>query len=62
MSIYRGLGKEDVRIYNGIRLSHKENESESGLVKWVNLEPVKQSVIGQKEQNKYHILKHMYGI
>ena len=56
------MGKEDVRIYNGIRLSHKENESESGLVKWVNLEPVKQSVIGQKEQNKYHILKHMYGI
>ena len=47
MSIYRGVDKEDVvHISNGILLSHKKNEFESVLVKWVNLEPVKQSVIG----------------
>ena len=63
MSIYRGVDKEDlVHISNGILLSHKKNEFESVLVKWVSLEPVKQTVIGQKEKNKYHILKHIYGI
>ena len=63
MSIHRGKDKEDVvHIYNGILLSHKKNEFESVLVKRVNLEPVKQSVIGQQEQNKYNILKHIYGI
>ena len=63
MSIYRGVDKEDVvHIYNGILLSHKKNEFESVLVKWLNLEPVKQSVIGQKEKNRYHTVKHIYGI
>ena len=36
----------------------KRNESESLLVRWMNLEPVTQS----EEENKYHILMHIYGI
>ena len=35
----------------------KRNESESLLVRWMNLEPVTQS----EEENKY-ILMHIYGI
>ena len=35
---------------------------ESVLVRWMNLEPVVQSEVSQKEKNKYLILTHMYGI
>ena len=31
-------------------------------LRWVNLEPVIQSEISQKDKSKYHILKHTYGI
>ena len=41
-----------VHIYNGI-LVIKRNVSESVLVRWMNLEPVIQSEVGQKEKNKY---------
>jgi len=51
-----------VRIYKGILLSHKKNTFESVLVRWMNLEPVTQSEVSQKEKNKYHILTHMCGI
>ena len=44
-----------VHIYNGILLSHKKNEFESVLVRWMNLEPVIQSEVSQKKKNKYHI-------
>ena len=40
----------------------KRNKSESVLVRWMNLEPVIQSEVSQKEKNKYCILTHMYGI
>ena len=40
----------------------ERNEFESVLVRWMNLEPVMQSEISQKEQNKYHILMDIYGI
>ena len=40
----------------------KRNKSESVLVRWMNLEPVIQSEVSQKEKNKYHILMHIYGI
>ena len=49
-------------IPNGILCSHKRKESESVLVRGMNLEPVAQSGVGQKEKNKCHILSHMYGI
>ena len=42
--------------------STKRNEFESVLVRWMNLEPVIQSEVSQKEQNKYHILMDIYGI
>ena len=40
----------------------KRNEIESFVVRWVNLEPVIQSEIGQKEKNQYCILTYIYGI
>ena len=36
----------------------KRNTFESVLVRWVNLEPIIQSEVSQKEKNKYHILMH----
>ena len=40
----------------------KRSESESALARWMNLKPVIQSDVGQKEKNKYCILTHIYGI
>ena len=40
----------------------KRNKSESVLVRWMNLKPVIQSEVSQKEKNKYHVLTHIYGI
>ena len=51
-----------VHIYSGILPSHKKNEFESVLVRWINLEPIIQSEVSQKEKNKYCILTHIYGI
>ena len=49
-------------IYNGILLSHKKNEVELFVVRWIYLESVIQSEVCQKEKNKYHILTHIYRI
>ena len=38
------------------------NAFESVLMRWMNLEPVIQSVVSQKEKDKYHILMHIFGI
>ena len=40
----------------------KRNEIELVVVMWMNLEPVIQSEVHQKERNKYHILTHIYEI
>ena len=40
----------------------KRNEFESVIVRWMNLEPVIQSEVSQKEKNKHGILRHLYGI
>ena len=48
-----------VHIYNGILLSHKRNTFESVLMRWMNLEPVIQNEVSQKEKDKYRILMHM---
>ena len=37
----------------------KRNEFESAVVKWMNLQPVIQSEVCQKEKNKYFILTHI---
>ena len=47
-----------MEYYSAIR----RNELESVVVRWMNLEPVTQSEVSQKEKKKYHILMHMYGI
>ena len=49
-----------IHIHNGILLSHKRNTFESVLIKWMNLEPIIQSEVSQKEKEKY--LMHIYGI
>ena len=40
----------------------KGNTFESVLMRWMNLEPVIQSEVSQKEKNKYCLLIHIYGI
>ena len=39
----------------------KRNEIELFVVRWVDLESVIQSEVGQKEKNKYRMLTHIYG-
>ena len=38
------------------------NAFESLLMRWMNLEPILQSEVSQKEKDKYHILAHIYEI
>ena len=40
----------------------KRNAFESVLMRWMNLEPIIQSEVSQKEKDKYHIVTHIYGI
>ena len=50
-------------IYTMEYYSHiKKNKFESVLVRWINLEPIIQSEVSQKEKNKYCIGTHIYGI
>ena len=48
-----------VHMHNRI-LVIKRNTFESVLMRWVNLEPIIQSEISQKEKDKYLILTHIY--
>ena len=45
-----------VEYYSAIKI----NTFESVLMRWMNLEPIIQSEVSQKD--KYHILTHLYGI
>ena len=57
------MDKEDVaHIYNGILLSHKRDETELFVVRWMDLQTVIQSAVSQKEKNKYRMPTHIYGI
>ena len=40
----------------------KRNVFESVLMRWMNLEPIIKNEVSQKEEDKYHILTHIYGI
>ena len=40
----------------------KRKAFESVLMRWMNLEAIIQSEVSQKEKDKYHMLKHIYGI
>ena len=50
-----------VHMYSGM-LAIKRNVFESVLMRWMNLEPLIQSKVSQKEKYKYCILTHIYGI
>ena len=40
----------------------KRNAFESVLMRWMNLEPIIQSEVSQKEKDKYCIITYIYGI
>ena len=40
----------------------KKNAFESVPMRWMKLEPVKQSEVSQKEKQQYSIFMHIYGI
>ena len=40
----------------------ERNTFESVLMRWMNLEPIIQNKLRQKEKNKYHILANTYEI
>ena len=56
------MDKEVVVIYTMEYYSAiKRNAFESVLMRWMNLEPIIQNGISQKEKDKYHILMHIHG-
>ena len=49
---------DTMEYYSAIR----RNAFESVLMRWMNLEPIIQSEVNQKDKDKYHILMYKYGI
>ena len=52
-----------VYIHNGILLSHKRNTFESVLMRWMNLEPIIQSEVSQRErytESRKMVLKNLF--
>ena len=45
-----------VHIYNGILLSHKENEIMPFAATWMQLEIIILSEVSQEEKDKYHMM------
>ena len=43
-------------------LAIKRNVFESVLMRWMNIEPIVQSEVSQKEKSKYRIQRHIYEI
>ena len=43
-------------------LAIKKNAFESVQMRWMKLEPIVQSEVNQKDEDKYCILMHIYGI
>ena len=57
------MGKEAVvHIYKEHYSAIKKNAFESVLMRWMNLDPIIQSEVSQKEKDKYCILMHIYRI
>ena len=56
--IYIYIHTHTMEYYSAIR----KNKSESVLMRWMNLEPIIQSEVSQKEKDKYFILMHIYRI
>ena len=55
-------GIKRMRYIYTMECHSERNRFESVIVRWMNLDPIKQSEVSQKEKNKYHILTHLYGI
>ena len=63
MFINRGMDKEDVtRIYNGILLSNKKNETVPFAATCVDPEMAIWSQVSQTEKEKYHMISLICGI
>ena len=58
-SMDRGAWKDRV---HGVDSAIKMNKFQSVVVRWMNLEPIIQSEISQKEKNKYCTLAHIYNL
>ena len=57
------MDKEDVvQIYNGILLSHKNNEIMPFAATWMDLEIIILSEVSRKEKDKYHTISLICGI
>ena len=54
--------KTEVHICNGILLGRKKNTFESVPMRWMNLEPIVQSEVNQKEKNKYCIFVYIWNL
>ena len=54
--------KAVVHIHNGILVSYKKNTFELVLMRWMNLEPIINSEVNEKEKDNYCILIYMYEI
>ena len=59
-------GRMDLKMWCVYRMEYysaiKRNSFESVLMRWMNLEPIIQSEVSQKEKDKYRILTHIYRI
>ena len=62
MSTDRWMDKKMYLYTMDYYLAIRKNSSESLLVRCMNLEPIIQSEVNQKEKNKYCTLMHIYGI
>ena len=51
-----------VGVHSEVFLSHKKERIWATCSEWMNLEPVKQSEVSQKEENKCYILMDTSGI
>ena len=51
-----------VHIHNEVLLSHKKEQFESVLMRWMNVEPIMESEVSQKEKGKYRVLTPIYRI
>ena len=54
--------KAVVHVHNQYYSVIEKNTFESVLMRWMNLEPIIQSEVSEKEKDRYCILMHIYGI
>ena len=54
--------ENEVRIHNGILLSHKKNEIIPYAAVWMDWKIIILSEVSQAEKDKYHMIPSVYGI